>query len=85
MVDHGVEHYIAAERKVWEYLLLIKNPLTVKSLLSEKERLNNRAGELRYLADKNEHELLMLRNSIKNAGLLTRIKWVFTGVKHEDI
>ena len=38
VIDQGVCHYIAVTRKVWEYLYLIKNPVTAESQQAEIER-----------------------------------------------
>lgn len=84
IVDHGIEHYIAVTRDVWEYMALIKNPVTVKSLKEEKYSLQDRVHTLN--CDVNDlNNILSCQNSklkaIKSAGFLTRIKWIFKGVK----
>lgn len=80
IVDHGVEHYIAVSKKVWEYLYLIENPVTAESqarkiliLKTEKDVINSKL----HNATKS---LLALSAKVYQASLFTRIKWVFTGI-----
>lgn len=84
IVDHGIEHYIAVTRDVWEYMSLIKNPVTVKLLQEEKYSLQDRVhafncevNDLKNILSNQNSEL----KAIKSAGFLTRIKWLFTGAK----
>ena len=81
IVDHGVTHYMAVDRKVWEYMYLMQNPVTAKTqekhIASLREDLLKVRGALR-------HSQYMFRTSMKtasNATFITRLLWLFTGVK----
>lgn len=80
IVEHGVEHYIAVSKKVWEYLYLIENPVTAKSqeieILKQKEMICN----LKISHAGTTSSLLNLSKKVYQASLFTRIKWVFTGI-----
>jgi len=81
VVDHGVEHYIAVERNVWEYLYCIENPVTAKS---QEEKISSLKTESRRWHNEAERVANSFKRFQKNtfgASLLTRIKWVFTSVK----
>ena len=80
IVDHGVEHYIAVSKKVWEYLYLIENPVTAKSQERKIKQLNEQVSNLKASHSGTTNSLLALSVKVYQASLLTRIKWVFTGI-----
>jgi len=80
IVDYGVTHYMAVERKVWEYLYLIENPVTAKSQEQLICSLKGRVNVLSYASKENHKNYNDLKTKVNEANWLTRIKWVFTGV-----
>jgi len=81
IVDHNVEHYIAVEDKIWEYLYLIENPVTAKSQELRIKKLSEAWQSWKNEACRTAESYKKFRETVFNASLLTRIKWVFTGVK----
>lgn len=81
VVDRGVEHYIAVENKVWEYLYYIENPVTAKTQEAKIKSLTERCDIQFQKRAVEQRECNLSKYKVCNASLLTRIKWVFTGVK----
>lgn len=77
VVDHGVEHYISVNNKVWEYLYLIENPVTAKTQQATIDDLK----DYKYDAMVTIEIKAMQYKRIVTASLWTRIKWLFTGAK----
>lgn len=80
IVDHGREHYICVSSKVWEYLYLIKNPVTAESQCKKIEALTNSSERWEKEAWQIGQQFKQYKKTMANPSLLTRIKWVFTGV-----
>ena len=76
IVDHGVEHYISVDNKIWEYLYLIENPVTAKSQEDKIGLLKANLGNARAAVESSA----IRYKKIVYAPLWVRIKWVFTGM-----
>lgn len=81
IVDHGITHYMCVERKVWEYLYLIDNPVTAKSQEENINYLKGKVSILKASYDSTSHEYNQFSKRAYSASLLTRLKWLFTGFK----
>ena len=78
--DHGQEHYICVDSKVWEYLYLITNPVNAKSQEKKILELKDRSAKYFHLSNVNENLFINYRNRMQAAGFWLRVKWVFTGI-----
>lgn len=76
---HGF--YTAVKREVWEYLYMLSNPVTAKS---QEERIKNLAVERdKYRKEVNFKQAIYnkFHTKVCAATWLTRLKWLFTGVR----
>ncbi|MEK0326032.1 MAG: hypothetical protein QQN63_10050 [Nitrosopumilus sp.] len=81
VVDHGVEHYIAVSEKIWEYLYCIENPVTAKTQEAKIQKLSEESESWHREAECISRSFKRFKSNVFGTSLLTRIKWVFTGVK----
>lgn len=81
IIDHGMAHYIAVNNKVWEYLYYIENPVTAKTQQNKINALTESSESWEKEAWKIGASFKTFKRSVFNASLITRIKWIFTGVK----
>ncbi len=81
IVNDGIESYFSVDRLVWEKLCLFENPVTVNSLIEERDRLENESMLWKNEAIDSLRRFKDLNSHCKNASLWQRIKWVFTGFK----
>ncbi|MCP4442846.1 MAG: hypothetical protein GY810_28405 [Aureispira sp.] len=75
IVDQDREYYIAADRKVWEYLYLIENPVTAETQRELITRQYIAISKLRI--DKNICTNKLIR--INNYTFWERLKFIFRG------
>jgi hypothetical protein len=66
---------------VWEYLYYIENPVTAKTQEAKIKSLTEKCDIQLQKRAVEQREYNHSKYKIRNASLLTRIKWVFTGVK----
>ena len=64
--------------KVWEYLYIMKNPITAESQQKKIDVLKDYKSKAMVTIEMKNIKL----NRIKKANLITRLKWVFTGVNN---
>ena len=77
IVDQGVKHYMAVGDKVWEYIHLMKNPVTGATLQHKLKHLREYQAKARVTIEFQNIKLAR----VKKAGFWKRFKWLFTGVK----
>ena len=77
VVDQGIHHYMAVSKKVWEYLYVMKNPITGATQQAELETLRNSKALSMVTIDQ---QAMRIKNMAR-AGFWTRLKWLFTGVR----
>jgi len=76
IVNRDIEHYIAVDNKVWEYMYLIKNPVTAQSQQIIIDELRDYKSKAMVTI---EMKSIKIKRMV-NVSWLTRFKWVFTGV-----
>lgn len=81
IIDKGAEHYICVKHKVWEYLYLIENPVTAKTQEKKIKSLSDQSDSWQSKAEAIAMRFVDFQNNTFGASIMTRIKWVFTGVK----
>lgn len=84
IVDNGTEEYIAVDSKVWEYLYLLENPVDAKTQKEKIDRLEYKVHHLnvKLHQEKYQHNYINgLLDTILEAKVFKRIKWLFTGIK----
>ena len=81
VVDCGVTHYMAVERKVWKYLYAMKNPVTAESQDNKISELKDKGRVLAASIERLRRDADKQEARIAKASFFERVKWVFTGVK----
>ena len=85
IVNKGVEHYIAVEPKVFEYLYLIENPVTGKTQVDKIKSLHEKLGYMTIERNLKRVELckqLARRNKLHNSWW-QRVIFLFKGGNYE--
>ena len=80
VINNGVENYFAVSNEVWEALCLFDNPVTVESLIKERDKFKDSSRRWSQEAKRSAKYFNDAKEYFFNAGFLLRLKWLFTGV-----
>ena len=84
VVVDGVESYFSVEKEVWEKLCLFENPVTVDSLIKERDKYEALSDGRLHLYRREHKRYKDFSSFCYKASVWQRIKWVFAGFSYNQ-